>query len=105
MADWTIRIAQLPVAPVGTRFNHNMIVVMDPSGRVVWELNGGPVGPDGAYSIAVAPDWSRMKRASNDFMACMKKRAPVESEPRFMPTAQIYPQKPALLEFRYPAHW
>src|SRR5262249_9988405 len=33
MADWTIRIAQLPVASLGTRFNHNMIVVMDPSGR------------------------------------------------------------------------
>lgn len=47
MADWTIRIAQLPVAPLGARFNHNMIVVMDPAGRVVWELNGGPVGPDG----------------------------------------------------------
>ena len=47
MTDWTIRIAQLPVAPLGSRFNHNMIVVMDPSGRVVWELNGGPVGPDG----------------------------------------------------------
>src|SRR5215471_12368057 len=47
MADWTIRIAQLPVAPLGTRFNHNMIVVMDPSGKVVWEFNGGPVGPDG----------------------------------------------------------
>jgi hypothetical protein len=47
MADWTIRIAQLPVTPLGARFNHNMIVVMDPSGRVVWELNGGPVGPDG----------------------------------------------------------
>jgi hypothetical protein len=43
MADWTIRIAQLPVAPLGSRFNHNMIVVMDPAGRVVWELNGGPV--------------------------------------------------------------
>jgi hypothetical protein len=46
MADWTIRVAQLPIG-FGTPYKHNMIVVMDSAGRVVYELNGGPVGSDG----------------------------------------------------------
>src|ERR1043166_7798597 len=47
MAEWTIRVAQLPVSRLGANFNHNMSVVMDPAGRVVSELNGGPLGADG----------------------------------------------------------
>jgi hypothetical protein len=46
MADWTIRVAQLPIG-FGTPYKHNIIVVMDPAGRAVYEINGGPVGADG----------------------------------------------------------
>jgi hypothetical protein len=46
MADWTIRVAQLPIG-FGTPYQHNIIVVMDPAGRAVYEINGGPVGANG----------------------------------------------------------
>jgi hypothetical protein len=46
MADWTIRVAQLPIG-CGTPYKHNIIVVVDPAGRAVYEINGGPVGADG----------------------------------------------------------
>lgn len=46
MADWTIRVAQLPIG-FGTPYKHNIIVVVDPAGRAVCEINGGPVGADG----------------------------------------------------------
>jgi hypothetical protein len=46
MADWTIRVAQLPIG-FGTPYKHNIIVVMDPAGRVVHEINGGPVDSNG----------------------------------------------------------
>src|SRR5262249_7868153 len=29
------------------RFNHNIIVVKDPAGRLVYEMNGGPIDPSG----------------------------------------------------------
>jgi hypothetical protein len=46
MADWTIRVAQLPIG-FGTPYKHNIIVVMDPEGRAVHEINGGPVDANG----------------------------------------------------------
>jgi hypothetical protein len=42
MADWTIRVAQLPIG-LGTPYKHNIIVVMDSQGRLAYELNGGPL--------------------------------------------------------------
>jgi hypothetical protein len=57
MAEWTIRVAQLPVSRLGANFNHNMIVVMDPMGRVVSELNGGPLGADGKIIPFGDPRW------------------------------------------------
>jgi hypothetical protein len=46
MANWTIRVAQSPIG-LGTPYKHNIIVVMDPSGRAVYEINGGPVDANG----------------------------------------------------------
>jgi hypothetical protein len=46
MADWTIRVAQSPIG-FGTPYKHNIIVVVDPAGRAVYEINGGPLGADG----------------------------------------------------------
>src|SRR5437660_4815273 len=46
MSDWTIRVAQSPIG-FGTPYKHNIIVVVDPAGRAVYEINGGPVGADG----------------------------------------------------------
>jgi hypothetical protein len=46
MANWTIRVAQSPIG-LGTPYQHNIIVVMDPSGRAVYEINGGPVDANG----------------------------------------------------------
>jgi hypothetical protein len=46
MADWTIRVAQLPIG-FGTPYKHNIIVVVDSAGRAVHEINGGPVDADG----------------------------------------------------------
>jgi hypothetical protein len=46
MVDWTIRVAQSPIG-FGTPYKHNIIVVVDPAGRAVYEINGGPVGADG----------------------------------------------------------
>ena len=47
MSDWTIKVAQLPVAGFDPRFNHNIIVVQDPAGRVIYEMNGGPMDSSG----------------------------------------------------------
>src|ERR1043166_1526699 len=46
MADWTIRVAQSPIG-FGTPYKHNIIVVVDPEGRAVDEMNGGPVDAEG----------------------------------------------------------
>jgi hypothetical protein len=46
MADWTIRVAQSPIG-FGTPYKHNIIVVVDPAGRAVYEINGGPVDANG----------------------------------------------------------
>src|ERR1043166_53424 len=46
MANWTIRVAQSPIG-FGTPYKHNIIVVMDPAGRAVYEINGRPVDADG----------------------------------------------------------
>jgi len=47
MSDWTISVAQLPVVGFGPRFHHNIIVVKDASGRLVYEMNGGPADANG----------------------------------------------------------
>jgi hypothetical protein len=72
MADWTIRVAQLPIG-LGTPYKHNIIVVMDPSGRLVYELNGGPVG---AYGNIVPFNDRRMAFAylSGEFPVGAEKR-------------------------------
>jgi hypothetical protein len=46
MANWTIRVAQSPIG-FGTPYKHNIIVVVDPEGRAVYEMNGGPVDAEG----------------------------------------------------------
>jgi hypothetical protein len=46
MADWTIRVAQSPIG-FGTPYKHNIIVVVDPAGRAVYEINGGPLDANG----------------------------------------------------------
>src|ERR1041385_1363415 len=46
MAEWTIRVVQSPIG-LGTPYKHNIIVVVDPEGRAVDEINGGPVDGEG----------------------------------------------------------
>jgi hypothetical protein len=46
MPDWTIRVAQSPIG-FGTPYKHNIIVVVDPAGRAVDEINGGPLDANG----------------------------------------------------------
>jgi hypothetical protein len=46
MAEWTIRVVQSPIG-FGTPYKHNIIVIADPAGRAVYEINGGPAGADG----------------------------------------------------------
>jgi hypothetical protein len=46
MANWTIRVAQSPIG-FGTPYKHNIIVVVDPAGRAVDEMNGGPLDAEG----------------------------------------------------------
>jgi|ERR1051326_299072 hypothetical protein len=73
MANWTIRVAQSPIG-FGTPYKHNIIVVMDPAGRAVYEINGGPVDADG--KIIPINDWrGLLAYSSGDFPVGAEKRA------------------------------
>src|ERR1700736_1534564 len=73
MADWTIRLAQSPIG-CGTPYKHNIIVVVDPAGRAVSEINGGPLGADGKI-IPLNDRRGPLAYLSGDFPAGAEKGA------------------------------
>jgi hypothetical protein len=73
MADWTIRVAQSPIG-FGTPYKHNIIVVVDPAGRAVYEINGGPLGADGKI-IPLNDRRGPLAYLSGDFPAGAEKGA------------------------------
>jgi hypothetical protein len=72
MADWTIRVAQLPIG-LGTPYKHNIIVVVDPAGRAVYEINGGPVDANGNI-IPFNDPRGALAYISGDFPVGVEKR-------------------------------
>jgi hypothetical protein len=73
MADWTIRVAQSPIG-FGTPYKHNIIVVVDPGGRAVYEINGGPVDANGNI-IPINDRRGPLAYLSGDFPVGAEKRA------------------------------
>jgi len=73
MANWTIRIAQSPIG-FGTPYKHNIIVVVDPEGRAVSEMNGGPVDAEGKI-IPFNDRRGPLAYLSGDYLVGAKKEA------------------------------
>src|ERR1043166_8213156 len=73
MTDWTIRVAQSPIG-FGTPYKHNIIVVVDPAGRAVYEINGGPLDADG-HIIPFNDRRGPLAYLSGDFSAGAEKSA------------------------------
>jgi hypothetical protein len=73
MAHWTIRVAQSPIG-YGTPYKHNIIVTVDPAGRAVDEINGGPLDANGQI-IPFNDRRGPLAYLSGDFPAGAERRA------------------------------